>query len=139
MAMATRTALGLAALLVPVLGAAAAPAYDPWAKIPPLPTTCYTDDGFETKAWDIKAELETESGRQRGVNEAYYRNLKMDSPDYMTRIQAYMMEHPSDAMQVMQRIQTASDGVTPSMMDVAAKVETLRAERDQLLEKYKAE
>lgn len=109
-------ALVLLATLVP---AHAAEGPDPWRRVPALPTTCYQADGFEARVAAARADLDRDLERQKQVNERLTEQIKsIDPMELAQRQQQFMMDHPQEAMALMQR--NANLGETFSNDEVAA-------------------
>ena len=101
--------LAAAFMLTPAIAAAQAPAADPWTRVPAFPKSCYAgaDDVTSRLASAVEA-IGVEKGLQQELNSALSARLgAMDPMEQAQRTQAYMMKNPTEAMQVMQAVQTA--------------------------------
>ncbi|MEO6058036.1 MAG: hypothetical protein ABIQ49_14505 [Gemmatimonadales bacterium] len=117
----------------PSLGAQAA--VDPWGRVPPLTTNCYTGDEFDGKVVEAKQSVAAEIKRQDAVNDAVRQQMKDMPPGQLQqRMQEYMMKHPQEAMAAMQAMQSAGQASTEAGV-------TSNADRQKLdteLETHKA-
>lgn len=89
----------LTALTVLIALSAPAAAQGPWARLPALPTACYTkSDAFDGDGEKLRLDLDAAIGRQEEVNKSLV--AKYASLDMMTqqsRLQAFMMKNPEAA------------------------------------------
>lgn len=89
---------------------------DPWARVPALPTGCYQSDGFGTKLQAADEAVTRDIERQKTINQQLTDQVKnADKMELASRQQQWMMDHPQEAMALMQRnaaigTQEANDG-----------------------------
>lgn len=112
-----RTAPALAlAVAVAASATALATEPDPWARVPALPTGCYQNDGFAERLQTADEAVTRDIDRQKEINKQLEDQVKNADPMTLaSRQQQWMMDHPQEAMALMQRnaaqgTQEASDG-----------------------------
>ena len=120
---------------VPALGAAPS---DPWSRVPALPTACYQAD-FPAKVAAAKEANARDRDQQEKINDVLREKLKnADMTELAQRQQQYMMDHPQEAMALMQRNQALGE---MSVADGAREQEgwkQLLQEREALEARYRA-
>lgn len=112
---------------------------DPWAKVPPLPTACYQRDGYAAKVAAARERNESDRVRQESINRELTDKVKnVDPMELASRQQQYMMDHPQEALALMQR--NVQVGGTFADDGVAAANELLAFDRelDEIDTRYKA-
>lgn len=90
-------------------GPAALNAQSPWARVPALPTGCYStpDSNWFTAVTKAREALQAEIARQDATNSDAEKKLTdMDPGAQAAAMQAAMMKDPQGAMKVLQAIQT---------------------------------
>ncbi len=82
----------------------------PFAKVPPLPTACYSaGETFFTKLEAAQAAVAADRERQAAINQQIAdRQNNMDPMEMAAIMQQWMMDNPQEAMAYMQGIQTAT-------------------------------
>jgi hypothetical protein len=95
---------GACLLLLPALQAASPAPSDPWAKVPKLPTACYSGDDPSQKEIDTAIDaLNQEITRQAEINQGIENRLsEIDPEKKASMMQEYMMQNPQEAMKVLQ-------------------------------------
>ena len=116
----TRASLAAAAVAC-LLGSSpsfAQAASGPWAKVPPLSTSCYQWAGEE---WDVnepfigkleaaKAAITADREKQDAINwKIQEEHQNMDPMEMASRMQQWMMDNPEEAMKFMQGVQAAAE------------------------------
>ena len=98
-----------------------------WAKVPALPTACYSGaDDFADKVEAARTALAEDAERQKGVNaqiEEQFNNI--DPMEKAQRMQQWMMSNPQEAMAMMQAAQQA--GATAATTDLQTAVQQQKA------------
>jgi len=113
-----RHALVLGVVLLGCAGAVSAQAAaDPWARVPAMPTSYFSDDGFLDRVNQAYDAVVSDIDKQTKINAAVKKSFdEMDMTQKMQRMQAYMTRNPQEAMQMMQAMQasanTTTEGVT---------------------------
>ena len=136
------TTVFLAAFSAGLLGpttAATAAEPDPWTKVPAFPTKAYQSDGFADELAAAHEALVRDIDRQTKTNDALAAKVKeLDPMEVASRQQQYMMDHPEEAMKLMQRNQQL--GQTYSSAEVASydELKPLMAELDEIDARCKA-
>ena len=127
-----RHALALGILLLGCAGAASAQsaAADPWARVPAMPKSYFSDDDFIGKVDTEYAAINGEIDKQATLNAAIKKSFdEMDMTQKMQRMQAYMTKNPQEAMKTMQAMQasanTTTEGVTSTSTNNIRLVEEL--------------
>lgn len=110
----TRYALMLSAMLfgwmTTVTAQTAGP--DPWIRVPQLPATYYSDDGFLDRANQAYDSVVADIEKQSKVNAELKKNFdQMDTNQKMQRMQALLAKNPQGAMKMMQAMQAAGSTV----------------------------
>lgn len=97
---------------------------DPFAKVPPLPTACYSQgETFYPKLDAAKEAVLADQYAQEAVNTQIREQFQSGDPmEKAARMQQWMMDNPEEAMAYMQGIQTAGE------------VEPAKAKADQMAE-----
>src|SRR6185369_14027965 len=113
---------------------------DPWTRVPALPTGCYRNsDDFDAKLDTAKGAADKERQRQEDINSSMSDELKkIDPMELANRQQKYMMEHPQEAMALMQRNQQVGQGVTNTVLRDDTEEQKLLGELQQLDVRYDA-
>lgn len=85
-------------------------AANPFTRVPPLPTACYSaGETFYPKLEAAQAAVAADRERQAAINqEIADRFNTIDPMEKMTLMQQWMMDNPQEAMAYMQGIQTAT-------------------------------
>ena len=110
-----RHALALVTLLLAWTGAATAQtaARDPWSRVPALPTSYYSDDGFIDRVDQAYDAAVSDIEKQAKINAEIRKSFdQMDATQKMQRMQAYMTKNPQEAMKTMQAMQAAATTTT---------------------------
>ena len=103
--------VGLAIGLCVVASGAPPAAPDPWTKVPPLPTACYSgQDKFAEQITAATDSLSTEIDRQTQINDGLSQALaNLDGAEKASRMQTFMMSNPQEAMKILQATQSAGN------------------------------
>lgn len=119
----------------------AQPATDPWAKVPALPTACYTSqepDDFRAKLDAALEAVQADHYKQNDINGKIREGAqKVDPMEMARRMQEYMMKDPQGAMKYMQGVQSLGEGVQADQKATSEKEAQLAAEEKALIERYK--
>jgi hypothetical protein len=110
-----RFALALSTVLLAWVGTVAAQtaATDPWTRVPAMPTSYYSDDGFVDRVNQAYDGVVSDIEKQRKINDELKKNFdQMDQNQKMQRMQAFMMKNPQEAMKTMQAMQAAATTTT---------------------------
>jgi hypothetical protein len=118
----------------------AAPATGPWAKVPPLTTTCYSGtDGFNDKLEAARSALSSEVEAQQATNEQIQEQFNdIDPMEKAQRMQQWMMSNPQEAARMMgaqQQLGQQAQAENPQLTSQALKFD---AERESLRTGYQA-
>jgi hypothetical protein len=112
---------------------------DPWARVPALPTGCYRQDSFAEKVSAAREALTRDLQRQEGINREISDKIKTVEPmELASRQQKFMMEHPQEAMQLMQRNRQLGEEYTNGELASHAEAETLERDLAAIDDRYKA-
>jgi len=128
-------------LAVALCGAAAgAPPADPWAMVPALPTGCYAEqDGFTDKIYAAKEAVTLAKTEQDQINSELKDKIQsIDPMELVSRQQQFMMEHPEEAMKLMQQNQQLSEQITDIRLQNAERRKALHQELQDLQTRYQA-
>jgi hypothetical protein len=135
---------GLALLAASLAEAAAPPvAQNPWARVPALPTGCYSSqDDFAAKIAAARDAVTDAIAQRDQANDALKERAKAaDSGDDATRaarIQALLAKDPQAAMKMMQQIQTAGSTAQTASPTDTANQQKLERELNDLQTQYNA-
>jgi hypothetical protein len=115
-----------------------APAMDPWAKVPALPTVCYDGtDGFGDKIDAARASLDADVERQKAVNSQIEEQFKsIDPMEKAQRMQQWMMSNPQEAARVLGGQQQAGMQAQADNPQLTADHLKFNTERESLKSKY---
>jgi len=132
--------MGLCSVLARVVMAAPAPAPDPWAKVPPLPTGCYADQDKVRDAFDAAIDaMNQEVYRQQEINASLTSKLnEIDPMEQQSRMQAFLMENPQEAMKYLETTQTRSIALQEQLAQDSATEQQLEDELTQIQSAYEA-
>lgn len=132
-------------MLAPALGAMAllaapAAAPDVWAKLPAPATSCYqSSDDFPARLEGARRAVEADRERQAAINAKLSDKVKaLDPMEMASRQQQYMMDHPQEALALMQAHQAMGESVTDRTLQQNEKAQVLQGELTALDGKYKA-
>lgn len=120
------------------IGAARAAESEVWSRVPALPTGVYQQDGFAQKVEAAGEKAESDRLRQEKINNELSAKVRdLDPMELASRQQQYMMDHPQEAMAMMQR--NAQLGETFANDGVANAEERLRLDQelDEIDARYK--
>jgi hypothetical protein len=113
---------------------------DPFAKVPPFPTVCYTEgDPFAARLDAAMDAVAKEQEKQSAINakiEEDFRNI--DPMEMASRMQQWMMDNPEEAMKYAQATQALGREVNTVAPELNAASARFEVEDDELLAKYKA-
>lgn len=134
----------VAAGLVCTHALAAPPATpSPWAKVPALPTACYSG---EDKWWDqnnaaLEAVQQAHS-EQNGINSAierkYNDEVAADPMAMAQRLQQKMMDDPQNAQKYMEQMVETSEQAQTEVPAQSAREQQLEAESKTVMKQYEA-
>jgi len=123
--------LGLAAM-----GAATA-GPDSWSKVPTLPTGCYASDGWFDRVQAAIDSLSGDIAHQQQLNDAVAEAYKKLGPAEMqSRMMTFMMAHPQDATQFMQKVQSAGQAPAAQYQKAEESKQSLLAEHDAMKTRF---
>lgn len=133
----------LAVLAAVWSGASSAPpgASAPWTRVPEFPSGCYGDlDDFREKITAAQDALALEIANQERVNDKLKDKVNSIDPMELANLQQqYMMEHPDEAMKLMQRNQQLGEDFADAELRNEGNWKKLLAELDTLRARYKAD
>jgi hypothetical protein len=114
---------------------------DPWAKLPALPTACYSSQDQSSERHEAAlTALRNELRAQSDINDAI-RQKSIDNTDMMAvaaRLQQKMMEDPANAQKYMEQMNAQNQQAqaeTPAQLEKEQRIE---AESDAVMNRYKA-
>lgn len=113
----------------------------PWAKVPALPTACYSSqDNYAEQNAAALAEVQNARYAQDEINAAIrQRSIDNDDPMAMAaRIQQKMMEDPANAQKYMEQMMAGNQRAqeeTPAQLEKERQIE---AESEALMKQYRA-
>ncbi len=137
----TVVAAGLACAQAPAAAHAATP--DPWAKVPPLPTACYSG---EDRWWDqnnaaIDA-VQQEHYRQSDINGAIKQKateaFSSDPMAVAQRMQQAMMDDPENAQKIMEQMMQQSQQAQTEVPAQQEKEKQLEVESETVIQQYRS-
>lgn len=134
-------AMGLAMFVVGLAEAAAPVAQSPWARVPALPTGCYsTQDDFPAKVTAAREAIAEEIAERKQANdELKERASNADEGDdaaRAARIQAMLMKDPQAAVKMMQQSQAAGNTLQKAAPADTARQQVLDRELKDLLTQF---
>lgn len=122
--------------------AIAAPAAkeDPWARVPAFTTACYSEgDPFNEKLAAAQEALTSDIGKQNQINDELKAEVgSIDPMELASRQQQYMMDHPQEAMALMQRNAQLGEDFSDKQMKIVERAGALDEEIKDLDAQYKA-
>ena len=114
---------------------------DPWAEVPPLPTSCYRGGNeFDDAAYAATDALQAQQAGQTEINQEI--ELQYSEVDIMERQQhlmAFLAEDPERAQQYIQNMQQGAMGVQDAVPDLSERQIQLDTELQQLKATYDTE
>lgn len=121
----------------------AQPATGPWAKVPALPTGCYSSqDQFYEKVEAVKAAVQEEHYRQNDINSEIDQQVggssEEDAMEMVRRLQEKMMADPQNAMKYVQEMQTLGQQVNTEQPVASDRELQMQAEEKALTRRYEA-
>lgn len=119
--------------------AAASPS-EPWAREPAFPTSCYQEsDDFDQRLTAAREAVEGDRDLQRNLNQKLSDQLKeIDPMELASRQQQYMMDHPQEAMALMQRnLDVGQEGTAAALRNNEDR-ERLVQELEEIDTRYRA-
>jgi len=128
--------------LAPLLVATTVMAQDPWARVPPLPTSCYgKEDNFAEALDRARGELDAASTGQDKANRALTKQIfALDPATLQQRMMAAMQKNPAQAQQIMQSMQQQGTAESQAQTAAIGQAQTRFEERKaKLIADYKAE
>ena len=133
---------GAAAVIVASCAAlaAAASAPDPWARVPTPPTGCYlNNDDFQARLEAAREENRADLERQSRTNQQLSEMVKsIDPMELASRQQQYMMDHPQEAMTLMQRTMALGQEGSQARLEIEEHRKQLVADLEQIDARYHA-
>lgn len=116
----------LLALAFAVLAASRLIAQDPWARVPPHPTSCYDKEGFTARLSNLRHEVVVQGDRQQAINAAIDEKLNELSPEArQAKMMAFMTKDPMAAGKQMQELATAGERQQGAMAALTHKRQAL--------------
>ena len=113
---------------------------NPFAKVPPLPTACYSQgETFYTKLDAAKEAVLADQYAQEAVNtKIQERHNNIDPMEQAALLQQWMMDNPQEAMAYMQGVQNVT-ATEPAKIQADQTADAkFRTDRDALLASYRA-
>ena len=116
----------------------AEPPADPWAKVPALPTACYSEQDQHWAAVDAaRASLQAEIEQQEEVNARIKSEFDaIDPMEQAQRMSQWMMEHPEEAQAYMQHVSEVGQTMGANIEKWTASTQKIDAEEKDLLARY---
>lgn len=135
---AERAALVLLVLATPP--ALAETPEDPWAQVPPLPTSCYTaDDTFQDDAYAAAEMLQGEKTRQEEINQATAQQMnEVDPMELQQRMVTFMREHPEDAQKALMALNQSGQQMQEQVPGMSERSGQLESRLTDLTAEYAA-
>ena len=132
--------LALLAACLPVASLAAVPAPDEWKRVPVFPTVPFQSaDGFAVKLEAADGMLARDLEQQKQINQEMQEKIKtIDPMELASRQQQYMMDHPQEAMALMQRNATLGQTFTDTTLAHEEERKKLDQELRDLDTRYQA-
>ena len=129
----------LLAVLLPAAALAAAPAKDAWTRVPAFPTACYQSDGYADKVAAADEAVTRDRDAQKEINQELQEKIKtIDPMELASRQQQYMMDHPQEAMALMQRNQALGETYTDDVLAYTEEKKKLDQELAGVDSRYQA-
>ena len=123
-------------------GLAATPptAANPWAKVPALPTACYSQQDSNWAAADpARDALNAEIERQKNLNAKVREKFENIDPfEKAQRMTQYLMDNPEAGAAYMQQAYAAGQNVTEDIQDWGESLQAINEDEDALLARYEA-
>ena len=111
-----------------------------WSKVPPFPTTCFTQDQFYEQAGKAYEETLALYKKQYEENAAIDQRLRdLDAATQQSRMMAFMQKDPMNAGKFMQEAAMAGQRAGDMQADVDAKRKALKEQFETLQSQYKAD
>ncbi len=143
--MSTTGRIATAALIAIAPLVAANPAFgqaaqgDDWKFVPPLVTTCFSDDGFSETLNAAQDAIQAEIAKQEEINAAAKEKFdNMDPMEMAQRMQEFLMKDPQAAMKMLQAEQAAGAAAASAVTEGNEDVQRLDAELESLKASYGA-
>lgn len=114
---------------------------NPWAEVPPLPTSCYKDgDRFEQEARVALEALNRREAEQVEINHAIEQQSgEVDMMALQQRMITFMSEHPEQAQRYMQILQQGGQQIQEQTPEMAERSTQFETELQELKAAYAAE
>ena len=134
-------AYALMPFLMAAQSAIAEPMDDPWALVPKLPSSCYSErDDFAARTDTTLETVQAEMARQEEINSAISQQSKdLDPMEIQQRTMDFMMEHPEQAEQLMRGLMQTGQETNEEAPEMNAQRQQLENELSALSEQYDAE
>lgn len=143
--MRTAGRIGTAAVVAIAPLVAANPAFgqavqgDEWQFVPPLVTTCFSNDGFSETLSAAYDTIQAEIAKQEEINAAAKEKFdNMDPMEMAQRMQEFLMKDPQAAMKMMQADQAGAAAVS-AVEEGNENVPRLDSELERLNASFRAE
>jgi hypothetical protein len=112
---------------------------DPWTRVPPLPTSGYQSDGFAGRLETAEARATADVAHQDEINRQVSAKLgEIDPMELAAKQQQYMMDHPQEAMAMLQRNANLGQTTADNEVGGVKELEGLNQELEALDARYKA-
>jgi len=131
----------LISLLLTAQAAIAEPIDDPWALVPQLPDSCYSErDNFAERSNAATGIIETEMARQEEINSAISQQSRdMDPMEIQQRTMDFLMDHPEDAERLMRSLMQTGQDTNEGSTENNAQRQQLEDELTEISARYDAD
>jgi hypothetical protein len=131
--------VAMSLMTFPVLAGPPAVGKSPWASLPALPTSCYSEqDTFVADAAKMSDALSEDADRQNGINlDLQSQAAEADPAVKQQRIQAIMMKNPQKAMEMLTGVSDPAKAAQEAAA-LSASEKRLDKEFEDLVAKYDA-
>lgn len=111
----------------------------PFAKVPPLPTACYTkNETFADRLATARQAVLADRAKQQAINDKIEQDYaSLDPMAKAQRMQQWMMENPQEAMKVMQANQAVGAEMTSAAPDLSADESRFANEQKDFVQRYR--
>lgn len=112
----------------------------PWAKVPALPTVCFTGtDPFPARLEAALSAVKADRDRQLAINQKIEDEYKsIDPMEMASRMQQWMMSNPQEAMKWAQGVQAVGEDFNAGMPEINAAQMRFQTEEKDLIKRYQA-
>jgi hypothetical protein len=116
----------------------AEPIDDPWALVPELPNSCYSErDDFQERAYAAMNVLSAERSRQSEINMAIsQQSADVDPMELQQRMMEFLMEHPEEAQAYMEGLMQTGQEFNEETPERNAQRQQLEDELNAITSRY---